>query len=72
MFKVNVGTTDRVIRAVAGVFLIAFAVLGPEMAYTWIAWFGVPILLTAVFKYCPAYSPFGINTGADSEQAPEA
>jgi len=72
MFKVNVGSTDRILRAIAGVGLIAFAVMWPGMEYQWLGWIGVPVLLIAVLKFCPAYPLFGINTGAKSADVPEA
>lgn len=57
--NVNVGSTDRIIRIVAGLVLIAWAALfnGP----VW-AWIGMVPLATGIFRICPAYSIFGINT----------
>lgn len=57
--NVNVGSTDRIIRIVAGLALIAWAALfnGP----VW-AWIGVLPLATGIFRICPAYSIFGMNT----------
>ncbi|MEW5966883.1 MAG: DUF2892 domain-containing protein [Gammaproteobacteria bacterium] len=57
--NVNVGSTDRIIRIVAGLALIAWAALfnGP----VW-AWIGVVPLATGIFRICPAYSLFGMNT----------
>ncbi len=69
MFKLNVGTTDRMLRAVAAIGLIAFA-LGSDMAYAWAGWIGVPLLLTVVFKFCPAYPLLGINTLGKEDNAP--
>lgn len=71
MFTINVGTTDRILRIVGGACLIAFAVLAPDITYSWLGWWGVPMLLTAVVKFCPAYIPFGINTNANKQEAPE-
>jgi hypothetical protein len=55
----NVGSTDRIIRIVVGVALIAWALLmgGP----TW-AWIGVLPLVTGLMRVCPAYSILGMNT----------
>lgn len=58
--KANVGLIDRVLRAVAGIALIAWAVLGGPV---W-AWIGVVPLATALFRFCPAYRVFGISTCA--------
>ncbi len=57
----NVGTTDRVIRIVLGIGIIAFALLnhGP---IRWVGIVGAVLLITAMFRYCPAYSIVGINT----------
>jgi hypothetical protein len=54
----NVGNIDRIIRIVAGVALIAWALMGGPV---W-AWIGVLPLVTGLFKICPAYSLLGINT----------
>lgn len=58
--KANVGSIDRVIRGVAGVALIGWALVGGPV---W-AWFGVVPLATALFRFCPAYASFGISTCA--------
>jgi hypothetical protein len=55
----NVGTVDRVIRGLVGLFLIAMVFVGPQTAWGWI---GVIPLLTAILGYCPAYSLFGFST----------
>ncbi len=69
--KLNMGTTDRMLRAAAGIGLIAFALFGPDVAYKWAGWIGVPLLLTAVIKFCPVYPLFGINTGAKDQESQE-
>lgn len=58
--KANVGSIDRIVRGVAGVGLIAWALYGGPV---W-AWVGVVPLATAVLGWCPAYLPFGISTCA--------
>ncbi|MBL27801.1 MAG: hypothetical protein CMM50_09680 [Rhodospirillaceae bacterium] len=55
----NVGTLDRVLRAIVGVVLIALVFVGPETPWGWI---GVIPLLTAVVGFCPAYRLFGLRT----------
>ena len=55
----NVGTVDRALRIVAGLALISAALMG------WIGvwgWIGVVPLATGVFRFCPAYMPFGLST----------
>ena len=54
----NVGRIDRIIRILAGLALIAWALTGGPV---W-AWIGVVPLATGVFKFCPAYSLIGMNT----------
>ena len=54
----NVGNLDRIIRVVAGIALIAWALMGGPV---W-AWIGVLPLATGLFKICPAYSLPGINS----------
>jgi hypothetical protein len=58
LMKTNMGSIDRIVRAVAGVGLIAWALMGGPV---W-AWIGVVPLLTAAIGWCPAYVPFGIST----------
>lgn len=55
----NVGTVDRVIRIVAGLALIAASLLGYIGLWGWI---GVVVLATGLFRFCPAYLPFGLNS----------
>ncbi len=57
--KVNVGGTDRMIRAVIGLALIGMTLQGYIGVWGWV---GVVLLATAVFSFCPAYRLFGIKT----------
>lgn len=60
--KANIGSIDRTVRAVLGLALIAavlFGLIGP-----W-GWIGVVPLATAIFRFCPAYWPFGMSTCAN-------
>lgn len=54
----NVGNIDRIIRILAGIALIAWALMGGPV---W-AWIGVLPLATGLFRFCPAYSLLGINS----------
>lgn len=56
---VNMGTADRVIRAIVGLVLIALVFVGPQTAWGWI---GIIPLVTAFIGLCPAYSLLGIKT----------
>ncbi|WP_454776815.1 YgaP family membrane protein [Janthinobacterium tructae] len=57
--KRNIGSVDRTIRIVAGLSLIAAVLLG--LIGPW-GWIGVIPLATGIFRFCPAYLPFGIST----------
>jgi hypothetical protein len=54
----NVGSIDRILRALIGLALIAWAVLGGPI---W-AWIGIVPLATAGMSFCPAYTLLGIRT----------
>jgi hypothetical protein len=58
MIGKNVGLVDRVARALIGLALLAWAVMGGPL---W-AWIGIVPLATAVFSFCPAYRLLGIRT----------
>ncbi len=56
--KRNVGNTDRIVRIVLGLALIA---LGLYFG-TWWGLIGLVPLATAAIGWCPLYAPFGIST----------
>lgn len=57
--KLNVGGIDRIARIIAGLVLVGLTAAGMIGAWGWI---GLVPLLTGLFKFCPAYAMFGINT----------
>lgn len=57
--KANVGGLDRVLRIALGAVLVAATLLGQIGPWGWI---GVVPLLTGLFRFCPAYLPFGFRT----------
>lgn len=57
--KLNVGGIDRILRIVVGIALIGATLAG--MIGVW-GWIGVVPLVTGIFKFCPAYLAFGMNT----------
>ena len=63
----NVGNIDRMLRAAAGVVLLALALFaGLSGAGFWIALVaGVAMLGTATVKFCPAYTLLGVKTCKD-------
>jgi len=66
MMSTNVGGIDRVLRIAVGLGLMIAAALGVIGAWGWI---GVVPLATGVFRFCPAYLPFGIRTCAKEPAA---
>jgi len=60
--KTNVGTTDRLIRAIVGVLLIVSVFRGGS----WVAGLiGAVLLGTAYLRFCPAYTAFDFSTNKD-------
>lgn len=63
----NMGTVDRAVRAVIGIFLVAApylfdAALWNNAAIRWaIPLVGLVLVVTALFGFCPAYRVLGIN-----------
>lgn len=55
----NIGSTERIIRAIVGLVLIALTLTG---TIGWWGWLGVVPLFTAAIGWCPPYALFGINT----------
>ena len=66
----NVGTTDRALRLIAGVVLLALTWIAPiavfhgtlAVALATIA--GLVLVGTALFRVCPIYTVLGLNTCA--------
>ena len=56
--KCNVGKTDRTIRIIAGLSIIAAGVF----FQSWWGAVGLVPLITGSIKWCPAYLPFNIST----------
>jgi len=60
----KLGGIDRIVRIVAGLFLISLALVGDQIIgqnIVW-GWIGVVPLVTGIFKFCPAYTLFGFKT----------
>ena len=66
----NVGSTDRLVRLIAGLILLIIAV--PSLAgmafvglggWAWLVGLvGVVLVATALLNFCPAYTLIGVNT----------
>ena len=54
----NVCSTDRIVRAAAGLGIIAWGVA----TQNWLGAAGAIPLMTAVIGWCPAYLPFGLSS----------
>ena len=59
MYDINMGTVDRVLRAVVGIALIAGFFLLPDLSWRWVLWIGAVPLVTALMGWCPAYTLLG-------------
>ncbi|MBR0566405.1 DUF2892 domain-containing protein [Azoarcus sp. L1K30] len=57
--KSNVGGTDKIIRILAGIVLLAMAIMGIGAPWTYI---GIVPLVTGLMGWCPAYLLIGVNT----------
>lgn len=62
--KTNVGGFDRILR-----YLVGLTLLGAGLYYkSWWGLIGFGPILTATFRFCPAYLPFGLNTCGRTEE----
>lgn len=66
----NVGTVDRALRFMLGAALVAAVFVPPsaDLVAPWGSWkyaltaWGVVMLGTAAFRFCPAYTLLGVRT----------
>ena len=66
--KQNVGTFDRALRILVGLALIGATLTGTIGLWGWI---GIVTLMTGLFRFCPAYLPFGLSTCRLSNKRPQ-
>jgi hypothetical protein len=59
---INEGKTERILRIVAGLFLLILLPLTLPGAAKWWGLVGLLPLLTGLTGYCPAWTLLGINT----------
>ena len=60
----NVGGIDRIVRIIVGLFLISLVFAGEQIIgqnVVW-GWVGIVPLSTGIFRFCPAYTLFGLKT----------
>lgn len=60
--KLNVGNTDRIIRIAAAMVIFAIGLY----FQSWWGAIGMVPLITAIIRWCPAYSLFGITSCGSS------
>ncbi len=58
---INVGTTERIIRVVAGFAILSLVFILDSNA-RWFGLIGIAPILTGAIGYCPPYAWMGINT----------
>lgn len=62
--KPNVGGLDRILRLIAGL-----AIIGAGVYFkSWLGLIGLVPILTALFRFCPAYVPFGLSSCKTRDQ----
>ncbi|MFV2002032.1 MAG: DUF2892 domain-containing protein [Paracoccaceae bacterium] len=71
MFRTNVGSVDRFVRAVIGLVVIAGYFVWPDLSYSWAFWLGL-VPLATIFGWCPIYAMFGWSTHHDKQDGPSA
>lgn len=60
---VNVGSTDRLVRLIAGVVLLLVAIFAVKGVLAWVLGIlGVVMLATGTLRFCPLYLSFKIST----------
>ena len=57
----NMGSIDRIVRAIVGLALLSLVFLLDGGA-RWFGLIGIVLLVTAALGWCPAYLPFGFST----------
>jgi len=65
LLKNNVGKTDRIIRILVGLLLVANVFYGLT---TPIGWIGLILIVTGIAGICPLYSLLGLNTRSMGEK----
>lgn len=56
--NINVGSTDRLLRIIAGLVIIGVGIY----YQSWWGVVGLVPLLTGIFRFCPLYTMLGTNT----------
>ena len=62
----NIGTFDRILRALAGGLILSLVFVGPQTCWGLL---GLIPLVTALTGFCPAYRLIGLSTRSQSSYA---
>lgn len=54
----NVGKKDKTLRLVLGLALVVWGVVSQN----WLGAIGLVLIITAMIRFCPAYTVIGMNT----------
>ncbi len=68
--NINVGSTDRMLRIVAGVVLLLLALftgVATGLFKTLLIVVGIVLVVTGFLRICPAYSIIGVNTAGKTD-----
>lgn len=65
--KKNIGTTDKRIRIVVGIILLAL-IFVIQSDWRWLGLLGIIPLATALINFCPLYALFGIRTNKGEDK----
>jgi hypothetical protein len=60
--KPNVGSADKIIRIILGVFLLSLTMWGPQTLWGLV---GIVPLATALVNWCPLYAIFKMSTSGN-------
>ena len=67
----NVGTTDKVIRLIVAIILLAGGISLKGLAGTIAIMLGIVLLFTVVTGFCGLYKIFGITTCKGEKKSPD-
>ena len=67
MMKKNMGQTDKWIRIIVGLALIAVLFI-VQSGWRWIGLVGFVMVGTALINFCPLYTLFGIHTNKEDNR----
>lgn len=71
---INVGTPDRIVRVILGLFLIAAPFVSgwapfASLAWTWASVIvGLVLMMTGAIRFCPAYRLFNLSTSKGTKR----